>query len=93
MVAHYQIISKLASGGMGAVYKAIDLRLARRVALKFPPQDLAEDEVARVRFLQEAQTVSALDHPNICTIYEIDETDEGEIFLAMAYYEAGRCAR
>ncbi len=89
MVAHYQIISKLASGGMGAVYKAFDLRLARRVALKFLPRSLAEDEVARMRFLQEAQTVSALDHPNICTIYEIDETSEGELFLAMAYYEGG----
>jgi serine/threonine-protein kinase len=86
-IAHYQIISKLAAGGMGSVYKAIDMRLARRVALKFLPRSLHENEAARARFILEAQTASALDHPNICTIYDIDETRGGEIFMAMAFYE------
>ncbi|MCI0695459.1 protein kinase [candidate division KSB1 bacterium] len=72
---------------MGVVYKAEDTKLKRFVALKFLPPDLTRDEEAKERFVQEAQAASALDHPNICTIYEIDETEDGQMFIAMAYYE------
>jgi eukaryotic-like serine/threonine-protein kinase len=86
-VSHYRIVEKLDDGGMGVVYKARDERLQRTVALKFLTPALTRDERARRRFVQEAQTASALDHPNICTIYEIDTTPDGQMFLAMAYYE------
>ncbi len=72
---------------MGVVYKAEDTKLKRLVALKFLPPDLTRDEEAKERFIQEAQTASSLDHLNICTIYEIDETQDGQMFIAMAYYE------
>ena len=72
---------------MGVVYKAQDTKLKRAVALKFLPPELTRDEDAKQRFMQEAQAASALDHPNICSIYEIDETADGQLFLAMAYYE------
>src|SRR5712692_2320572 len=86
-VSHYRIVEQLGAGGMGVVYKAEDLRLKRPVALKFLPPELTRDDGAKERFVQEAQTASALDHPNICIIHEIDETPDGRMFLAMAYYE------
>ncbi len=86
-VSHYQIIEKLGSGGMGVVYKAQDLRLDRFVALKFLPQDIMAGEEDRQRFIQEAKAASALDHTNICAIHEIDQTDDGQMYIVMAYYE------
>ena len=83
----YEIVSQLGSGGMGVVYQAHDPRLDRHVAIKLLPPDLTRDETAKQRFLQEAKAASALDHPNICTIYEINETDDGQLYLVMAHYE------
>ena len=86
-ISHYKILEKLGEGGMGVVYKAQDLKLDRHVALKFLPQALTDNKEAKKRFVHEAKAASALDHPNICSIHEIDETPDGKMFIAMAYYE------
>ncbi|MBM3321631.1 MAG: protein kinase [Candidatus Eisenbacteria bacterium] len=86
-VSHYRILDRLGEGGMGVVYKAEDLKLGRIVALKFLPPALTRDEEAKTRFVQEARAASALDHPSICTIHEIDTTAAGELFICMALYE------
>ncbi|MEX2273442.1 MAG: protein kinase [Vicinamibacterales bacterium] len=85
-VSHYRILEELGAGAMGVVYKAEDVRLKRQIALKFLSAGLTRDPEARERLIQEAQTASALDHPNICVIHEIDEV-AGRTFIAMTYYE------
>lgn len=87
IISHYKIIEEIGAGGMGVVYRAEDTRLGRAVALKFLSPELSRDEDAKSRFIQEAKAISLLDHNNICTIYEISETDDGQLFIAMAFYE------
>jgi serine/threonine protein kinase len=86
-ISHYRVVELLGAGGMGEVFKAEDTKLKRAVALKFLPLGLTQDPEAKQRLLHEAQAASALDHPNICTIYEIEETSEGRVFVAVAYYD------
>ncbi len=91
-VGHYHIVEELGAGGMGVVYRAEDTKLRRSVALKFLPPELTRDAEARRRFLHEAQAAAALDHPNICTVHEVDETPEGRVYIAMVCY-AGETLR
>jgi len=86
-VSHYEITGKLGEGGMGVVYKARDTKLDRTVALKYLPKHVSADETEKKRFLNEAKAASALDHINICSIYSIEETSDGSLFIVMAYYE------
>ncbi len=92
-VGPYRILSEIGRGGMAVVYKAEDPRLGRYVALKFLPGNLTASAQAKDRLLSEARAASRLDHPNICTVYDIGETDDGRLFLAMAYYEGQTLAQ
>ena len=87
--AHFQILERVAAGGMGIVYRALDTRLGRAVALKFPQQQNGQDSdsATRKRFLREARSASVLDHPNLCPVYEAGETDAGLLYIAMPFYE------
>ena len=85
VISHYRVMARLGKGSMGAVFQAQDLKLDRPVAIKFTSREIASNPEQRSRFVREARTASLLDHPNICTIHEFGETDEGELFIAMAY--------
>ena len=86
-ISHYKILEKLGEGGMGIVYKAQDTKLDRLVALKFLPRQFSVNEEEKARFVHEAKASAALEHPNICNIHEINETEGGQLFIIMAYYE------
>ncbi len=85
-LSHYRIVAKIGEGGMGVVYRAEDTKLRRQVALKVLPPDLVANEERRLRFLREARTAAAINHPNIATIHEVDEAD-GVVFIAMELVE------
>ena len=85
-VSHYQVIGTIGTGGMGVVYLALDERLNRKVALKFLPLAIAQDPQARARLTREAQAMSAVDHPNFASVYDIGEWN-GQLYIAMPYYE------
>ncbi len=87
VISHYRIFEKLGQGGMGVIYKAEDLKLKRIVAIKFLPESLTQDEESKLRFINEAQAASSLQHNNICTIHEVDETRDGKLFIVMDFYE------
>jgi len=87
IISHYEILEKIGGGGMGIVYKARDMKLDRMVALKFLPPELTRDPDAKKRFIHEAKAASTLEHNNICNIHEINETEDGQLFISMAYYE------
>jgi serine/threonine protein kinase len=86
-ISRYEVVQRVGSGGMGVVYMARDPRLGRRVALKCLPKELSSDETAKQQFIREARAASAIEHPNICPIYDIDETEDGRLFIAMAFIE------
>ena len=88
-VSHYRITAKLGSGGMGDVFLAVDTRLQRKAAIKFLPAEMAKDPERRQRFLLEARAASALNHPNVCVVYDVGETDDGLLFIAMEFIEGG----
>src|SRR6266853_783053 len=92
-VSHFEILERIGQGGMGVVDKARDLKLDRLVALKFLTMPLGADDAARQRFAREAKTASALDHSNICTIYEIGEAEDGRTFIAMAFCDGETLAQ
>jgi len=86
-VSHYKIFEQIGQGGIGVIYKAEDLKLKRKVAIKFLSPELARDVEVKERFIREAQAASALDHRNICNIHDTDKTDSGQLFIVMAYYD------
>src|SRR3970282_2030439 len=86
-ISHYTVLEKLGGGGMGVVYKAEDIKLSRTVALKFLPPEMTMDEEAKKRFINEARAESSLQHNNVCSIHNIDETEDGQIFICMDCYE------
>src|SRR6185436_12729505 len=86
-IAQYEILARVGGGAMGVVYQARDTKLGRLVALKFLPQQWSHDESAKQRFVREAQAASATDHPNICTIHDIETAADGQLFIVMAHYD------
>ena len=92
-LSHYRILAELGAGGMGVVYLARDVRLDRSVAIKFISEELSGDADAKSRFLREARAISSLDNPNICSIHDVDETDDGRVYIVMAHYEGSTLDR
>ena len=86
-VSHYKILDRLGGGGMGVVYKAQDLKLDRLVALKLLPSNIMDDPEAKLRLVNEARAASSLQHTNICVVHDIDETQDGQMFISMEYLE------